>query len=275
MRYRQLQMRMIGLILTTALGLPLGAQTAARPATIGGHPNLNGVWQVLNTANWNLEAHSAEAIDNFWGMGAIAAIPAGKSVVREGTIPYVPAAATKRDQNRGAWPAEDPEARCYMLGVPRVTYHSMPFQIFQGGAGDMLMVYPFAATNRIINFADTSEPPLDSWMGKSVGKWDGKTLVVTTTNQYANWLDRAGNHRSDKAKITERFTSIDASHINYMATVEDPETYSKPWTIEMPLYRLIEDHAQIMEHKCVPFADKLFYSDLLHIEQPQPKPIKK
>jgi hypothetical protein len=269
--------RFIGAISILALMSAAQAQVPVnsdpnRPATIGGHPNFNGIWQALNTAYWNLEAHNAEPLDAFWGLGAIAAIPAGKSVVRGGTIPYLPAALEQRKKNRASWPAADPEAKCYMLGVPRVTYHNMPFQIFQsGGDADLLMVYPFAATNRIIYMQDHSEPPIDSWMGKSDGTWDGNVLVVATTGQYdRTWLDRAGNHHSNQLKVTERFTLLDANHVQYEATLEDPKTYSKPWTIEMPLYRLIEQSAQLLEHKCVPFADKLLYSDLMHLEQPKP-----
>ena len=260
----------IGAIFVAALAVPAAAQEVQRPETIGGHPNFNGIWQALNTANWNLEAHNAEALDTFWPMGAIAAIPAGKSVVREGAIPYLPEALDQRKKNRAGWPMADPEAKCYMLGVPRVTYHDMPFQIFQGD-GDLLMVYPFAATHRIIHMTDHSEPPIDSWMGKSDGAWDGNVLVVTTTGQYdRTWLDRAGNHHSNQLKVTERFSLLDASHIRYEATLEDPMTFSKPWTIEMPLYRLIDKNAELLEHKCVPFADKLLYSDLMHLEQPKP-----
>jgi len=225
----------------------------------------------LNTAYWNLEAHSAEALDQFWPMGAIAAIPAGKSMLKGGgAIPYLPQALEQRSKNRASWPSTDPEAKCYMLGVPRVTYHDMPFQIFQGN-GDMLMVYPFAATNRIIYMTDHSEPPVDTYMGKSSGTWDKNVLVVTTTGQNdRTWLDRAGNFHSNQLKVTERFTLLDPDHIRYEATLEDPMTYSKPWTIEMPLYRLIDQNMQLLEHKCVPFADKLLYSDLLHLEQPKP-----
>jgi hypothetical protein len=239
------------------------AQQPERPARILGRPNFNGIWQALNTAYWNLEAHRAEALDKFWQLGAIAAIPAGRSVVRGGTIPYLPEALTKRNENRANWPADDPEAKCFMLGVPRVTYHNFPFQIFQGN-GDLLMVYPFAAANRIIHMTDHSELPVDSWMGKSNGAWDGDVLVVTTINSNGeSWLDRAGNHHSNQLKVTERFTLLGPNHIQYEATLEDPETYSRPWTIEMPLYRVIEDNAQLLEHKCVPFADMFLYHDLL------------
>ena len=264
--------RFIGAILAAGLISAAAAQELQRPATIGARHNFNGVWQALNTAYWNLEGHNAEALDNFWPLGAIAAIPAGKSVIKGGTpIPYLPEALEQRKKNRANWPAADPEAKCYMLGVPRVTYHNMPFQIFQGGGpagGDLLMVYPFDATNRIIHMSDHSEPPIDSWMGKSNGTWERNVLLVTTTGQYdRTWLDRAGNHHSNQLKVTERFTLLDPNHIWYEATLEDSMTYSRPWTIEMPLYRLIEKNAQLLEHKCVPFADKLLYSDLLHLEQ--------
>jgi hypothetical protein len=237
----------------------------ARPDRISGHPNFNGVWQALNTAYWNLEAHSAEGLPgkDFWQLGAIAAIPAGRSVVRGGTIPYLPEALKKRNENRAKWPAADPEAKCYMLGVPRATYHNFPFQIFQG-EGDLLVVYPFAAANRIIYMKDHSELPVDSWMGKSNGTWEGNVLVVTTTAQNGEtWLDRAGNHHSNKLKVTERFTLLGPNHIWYEATLDDPLTYSRPWTIEMPLYRVVEENAQLLEHKCVPFTDMLLYHDLL------------
>jgi hypothetical protein len=234
-----------------------------RPARIAGRPNFNGIWQALNTANWNLESHPAEALTGFWQLGAIAAIPAGLGVVRDGTIPYRPEALATRNENRAKWPAADPEAKCYMLGVPRVTYHNLPFQIFQGD-GDLLMVYPFAAANRVIYMTDRSELPVDSWMGKSDGRWDGDVLVVTTKWQNGeSWLDRAGNHASNQLTVTERFTLLGPNHISYEAMLDDPQTYTRPWTIEMPLYRLIDQQAQLLEHKCVPFADRLLYQDLL------------
>ena len=96
-----------------------------------------------------------------------------------------------------------------MLGVPRVTYQNFPFQIVQGDGDDLLMVYPFAAANRVIYMTDRSELPVDSWMGKSDGAWDGDVLVITTKWQNGqSWLDRAGNHASSKLTVTERFTLL-------------------------------------------------------------------
>ena len=243
------------------------AQQLNRPAAISGHPNFNGIWQALNTAYWNLEGHSVEGFGKeFWQLGALGVIPAGQSVLRGGgPIPYLPEALRKRNENRANWPAADPEAKCYMLGVPRVTYQNFPFQIAEGSAdGDLLMIYPFAATNRIIYMKDHSDLPVDSWMGRSNGTWEGNVLVVTTTSQNGqSWLDRAGNFATNKLKVTERFKLLDVNHIWYEATLEDPRTFSQPWTIEMPLYRLIDNNVQLLEHKCVPYTDMLLYHDLL------------
>jgi hypothetical protein len=265
----RLRNRFIRTIVTAATILAAGsaaqAQQLNRPAKISGHPNLNGIWQALNTAYWNLEGHSVDGYGkDFWQLGAIAVIPAGQSVLRGGgTIPYLPEALKKRDDNRSKWPEADPEAKCYMLGVPRVTYQNRPFQIFQGD-GDLLMVYPFAATNRVIYMKDHSDLPVDSWMGRSNGTWEGDVLVVTTTSQNGqSWLDRAGNFASNQLKVTERFKFLDVNHMWYEATLEDPQTFSQPWTIEMPLYRLIDNNAQLLEEKCVPYTDMLLYHDLL------------
>jgi hypothetical protein len=249
-----------------------GAQPAARPARVAGHPNFNGVWQAINSANWNLEAHSASGISQAWQLGAIASIPAGKSVLKGGgTIPYTPEALKQRNENRAKWPESDNEAKCYMLGIPRYTYHNVPFQISQGDV-DIQMIYPFAAGNRFVHMRanDQSPDPVDSWMGRSNGHWEGDALVIVTTDLLPDaMLDRAGNFHSNKLKVTERFRLIDSNHIQYEATLDDPLTYTRPWTIEMPLYRLIDENAQALEYKCVPFADMLLYHDLIG-DKPKP-----
>lgn len=256
--------RFICILVTATMGLAASAQPS-RPATISGHPNFNGIWQAINTAYWNLEGHSVEGFPkDLWQLGAIGVIPAGTSVLKGGgAIPYLPEALKQRDENRAHWPQDDPEAKCFMLGVPRVTYQNRPFQIFEGD-GDLLMVYPFAAANRIIHMKDHTDLPVDSWMGKSNGTWEGDTLVVTTTSQNGrSWLDRAGNFATNQLKVTERFKLIDSSHMSYEATLDDPKTFSRPWTIEMPLYRVIDNNVQLQELKCVPFADGVLYHDLL------------
>jgi hypothetical protein len=236
---------------------------AARPARIAGQPNLNGVWQAIGTAHWNLEAHSAEAIKGSWQLGSLAAIPAGQSVIDgDGKIPYLPEALAKRDENRAGWPKSDPEVKCYLPGIPRATYMPYPFQIIQGG-GNILFAYEYDSANRVVYLSNPQEAPIDTWMGWSNGHWDGDTLVVETTgNNDSTWFDRAGNYHSNALKVTERFMLEGDNLIRYAATIEDPQVFSRPWTITVPLYRRMEPNVEILEFKCVPFVEELLYKDL-------------
>ncbi len=245
-----------------------GSQAAAQstPERIDGRPNLNGVWQAAGAAHWNLEDHSAERLPQFWQLGALAAIPAGLSVIEGGTIPYLPEALAQRDANRAGWPAEDPEAKCYQPGIPRATYMPYPFRIVQG-VGDILFAYEFASANRVVHMGERVDSPIDSYMGWSNGRWDGDTLVVEVTDfNGLTWFDRAGNYHSDALSVTERYTLRGENHIEYSATIDDPNIFSRPWTIRLPLYRRIEDHAQILEFKCVEFAENLLYRHLSRID---------
>lgn len=237
-----------------------------QPERIEGRPNLNGVWQALGTAHWNLEGHSAEALPEFWALGSLGTIPAGRGVVDGGSIPYLAEALAKRDENRAGWPANDPEAKCYQPGIPRATYLPYPFRIAQG-AGNILFAYEFASSNRVVHMGEYVESPIDSYMGWSNGRWEGDTLVIEVTDfNGLTWLDRAGNHHSDELKVTERYTLRGSNHIDYEATIEDPNTFSRPWTISMPLYRRVDEHAQLLEYKCVEFAEELLYGHLKKVE---------
>jgi hypothetical protein len=253
------------------LGQPALAQERDRPERIGGRPNLNGIWQAMNTAHWNLEGQSAEALGEFWELGAIGAIPAGQSVVVGGTIPYLPEALAKRDENRAGWPASDPEASCYMPGIPRATYMSYPFQIVQGEGDTILFAYTFANANRPVFMRDHQTSPVDLWMGHSNGSWDGDTLVIeVSSNIEDTWFDRAGNHHSAAMIVTERYTLIDEHVMQYEATIEDPQTFSRPWTIRMPLYRHIEENARLLEFNCVKFSEELLYGEFMSRDALQP-----
>ena len=241
-----------------------GKSDAAR---IGGKPNLNGIWQVMNGANWDLEPHdAAQSLVSPELLGAIGSQPGSPGVVEGGTIPYLPAALEQREANRKSAPKADPEAACYLPGIPRATYMDHPFQIIQANNGDILMAYEYDAANRTVYMQKNDVPPIDTWMGTSYGHWEGDTLVVTTLGQNGmTWLDRKGDFLSegDGTKVTERFTLKDSSHIGYEATIEDPQTFSKPWKISMTLYRNVEPHAELQDFRCVPFADLLVYGDLL------------
>jgi hypothetical protein len=235
------------------------AQNADIPR-LGGKPDLNGVWQVLNEANWNLEPHIATqgAVQT---LGAIGAVAPGMGVVDGGSIPYLPAALEQRRQNFVERRTGDPEARCFLPGVPRATYLPYPFRIVQSDS-DLMFVYQFAGAVRTVAMSNHMEAPVDSWMGWSNGHWEGDTLVVEVTGLNANWLDRSGNYASETRKVTERYTLTDRDHIRYEATIEDPGVFSAPWSISMPLYRRVEPNARLMDFRCVPFAEEMMYGDL-------------
>lgn len=271
------------LLLTGVSGAAVAKSTKAKPAAasvdqLGGHPNLNGIWQVMNTADFDLEPHSAATnATSERTMGALVATPAGLGVVEGGSIPYKPEAKALREQNRANAPGHDAEAMCYLPGIPRATYINLPFQIIQGEKGDMLMAYEYHGTNRVIHMKDVEVPPIDTWMGTSYGSWEGDTLKVVTLAQSpgdvklpggalepgVTWLDRTGNYLTNTGAVTETFKLIDKDHIQYTATIDDPSIYTKPWTISMPLYRRIEPNAQLLEFNCVPFSEMLLYGDLL------------
>lgn len=239
------------------------AATGVSPATIGGHPNINGIWQTANEAKWDLEPQSARTQPNRAAeraLGAQVAAPASLGVVEGGAIPYTAEALATRNEKRDG--ALDPEKACYLPGIPRATYMGYPFQIIQGG-GDILVAYEYASANRVIQMGDIGIPPIDTWMGTSYGRWDGNTLVVTTLAQNGEtWLDRAGNFVAPTTTVVERFTPNGPNHMEYTVTFDDPEIYTRPWTIKMPLYRRMEENAQLLEFKCVPFAEMYLYGDL-------------
>jgi hypothetical protein len=231
-----------------------------RAARIQGKPNLSGIWQALNEANWDIQAH--EARPGPPQFGALFSEPAGLGIVDGNEIPYKPDALAKRRENFANRWTRDPEAKCYMPGVPRATYQPFPFQIVQG-TDRILIAYPFASASRIVHLKDVGESPADAWMGWSRGRWEGDVLVVNVTNLIEDtWFDRAGNFHSDALHVTERYTASGDNVIQYEATIEDPSVFTRPWTIRMPLYRRLENNAQFLEFKCVPFAEELLYGHL-------------
>ena len=242
--------------------IPAAAQAPYRaPRTSDGKPNLNGIWQAVNTANWDLQGHAARA-GLVVALGAVGAEPAGLGVVEGEEIPYLPAAAAKKKENFANRLTADPEIKCYLPGVPRATYMPFPFQIVQTPK-TILMAYEYASASRIIYMENAPASPADSWMGHSVGHWEGDTLVVDVTSfNDQTWFDRAGNFHSDALHVVERYTPLNANALTYEATIEDPKTFSRPWKISMPLYRRLEKNAQLLEFKCVEFVEELMYGPL-------------
>jgi hypothetical protein len=243
------------------------------PRLADNHPDLNGIWQALNEANWDLEAHMARAALQLrpgpygpvpaapvLALGAVGSVPPGMGIVEgDGTIPYKPEALKQKKENQEKYVERDPEVKCYLPGVPRANYMGQPFQILQSTKA-IFMAYQYAGATRDILLKDPGPAPVDSWMGQSVGKWEGDTLVIDVTGfNDQSWLDRAGNFHSDKLHVVERWTRTAPNMLQYEATIEDPTVFTRPWKISMPLYRRVEKNAQLMDFKCVEFVEELMY----------------
>ena len=243
---------------------PLLAQQAPAyraPRTADGKPNLNGIWQALTEANWDIEPHNA-GYGTVPLLGAINAVPPGQGIVEGGTLPYKPEALAKKNENFANRGKGDPEAKCYRLGVPRSMYAPYPFQIIQS-TDYIMMVFQFANALRTIYMTDHKPAPAESWMGWSNGHWEGETLVIETTGfNDQTWFDRAGNYHSNAMRVVERISAHSADTLNYEATIEDPNVFTRPWKISMPLYRRVEKDARMIEFKCIEYTEELLYGHL-------------
>jgi hypothetical protein len=237
------------------------AQAYRAPRTGDGKPNLNGIWQANNTANWDIQDHAAKR-GPVLALGAAFSVPGGLGIVEGNEIPYKPEALAKKRENAANWLTGDPEIKCFMPGVPRANYMPYPFQIVQS-TDYILIAYEFASASRTVRMNYKEESPTDSWMGWSRGRWEGETLVIDVTGfNDSTWFDRAGNYHSDKLHVVERWSASSPNTLNYEATIEDPNVFTRPWKVSFPLYRRVEKNAQLLEYKCVEFVEELMYGHL-------------
>ena len=256
------------------------SQTAGqtpRPDRVDGRPNFSGIWQANNEAHWDLQAHAARAgavtqpgvypfeyarvaAAPVVALGAAGGVPASLGVVQgDGEIPYTPEALAIKKANAEHWIDRDPELKCYLPGVPRAMYMPYPFEITQS-TNKIHMAYAFATTARTIHLDEVDRPPADGWMGHSVGRWEDDTLVVDVSMfNDKTWFDRAGNFHSETMKLTERFSLRSPDVIWYEVTIEDPNVFTEPWRIAMPLYRRVEPNMQLLEYRCTEFAEEFLY----------------
>ena len=216
------------------------------PRTSYDHADLQGIWQILNTAVWDIEDHS----------GALG-VPAGQGVVVGGDIPYQAWATAQREENYRNRATADPEASCKMVGVPRITYMPYPFQIVQTpGQISILYEYVHSLRNIYMNSAHPEDQIEAPWMGDSRGVWEGDTLVVDSihfTDQ--TWFDRSGNFHSEALHVVERYTRTGPDHMLYEVTIEDPNVFTEPWQMSMPLYRRQEGDIRLLEYECYAYLE--------------------
>jgi len=223
------------------------AQPYSPPHTPDGQPDLQGIWQVLNTAAWDIQDHPGRL-----------GVPAGQGVVVGNDIPYQPWALAKKQENFRNRQTADPNTKCYMPGVPRITYMPYPFQILQF-ADRVLILYEYVHVTRTIYMDGSPHPDghIDFWMGDSRGRWEGNTLVVDLIHfNDQTWFDRAGNLHSEALHVVERYTRSGPDHITYDVTIEDPEVFTRPWTMSMPLYRRQEPDVSLLEYECYAYAQR-------------------
>jgi hypothetical protein len=228
----------------------LGLAQAPIPRTAEGKPNFSGIWQVMNTADWDLQDHQARKD-----------APAGQGVVEGNEIPYQPWALAKKKENFENRASADPLTKCYLPGVPRLTYTPLPFQIFQSEK-QISVFYQYAHAVRFLYTNGSKHPDghIDWWLGDSRGRWEGDVLVVDLVHfNDQTWFDRAGNFHSDALHLVERYRLTDADHIDYEVTVEDPKVFTRPWKMNMVLYRHTEKNFQLLEHECYGFDYEKYY----------------
>jgi hypothetical protein len=263
----------IGALVAPVVGQGQAGYKAPRAAD--GHPDLNGIWQALNTANYDIEPHVAKhamalrpgpygplPAKEVLYLGAVGAVPAGMGIVEGGQIPYKPEALKIRNENREKWLERDPEIKCYLPGVPRAMYMPYPFQIIQSPK-HIMIIHEFAGAVRTIYMDNHTDAPADSWMGWSNGKWEGETLVIDTKGYLdTTWFDRAGNHHSDALHTIERISARSADTLNYEVTIEDPNVFTRTWKMSFPLYRHVQPNAQLTEYRCVEFSEEMLYGHL-------------
>jgi len=260
-------------------GAPQDGLAAVR--TADGKPDFSGIWQANNEAHWDLQAHAArpgivtqEGVYPYeyaevpaapvLALGAAGGVPGSIGVVDgDGEIPYKPETAVIKQANFDNWVDRDPELKCYLPGVPRAMYMPYPFSITQG-AKQIQMAFTFSNAARVIHMdPETTGPPDFTYMGFSIARWEDDSLIVDT-NMFngRNWFDRAGNYHSEQLQLTEKLTLETPNLIRYEVTIDDPEVFTRPWTISMPLYRRMEPNAQLLDYRCIEFAEEFMYGGL-------------
>ena len=241
---------------------PAAARAYTPPRTPDGHPDLQGVWRAWNLAKFDLEDH-----------GAKPGVPAGRGFVvdpPDGKIPYQPWALEKRKQNltkiheADPYKNSDPLSKCYLPGIPRMTYLGWPFRIIQT-ADDVNFAYEWSHKKRIVPLTAAFGPrpgPDDGdgfnsrWNGMARGRYEGNSLVADLTNFNAyTWFDMAGNFHSEALHVVERYTPIGPDTLQYEATMEDPKVFTRPWTIRMVLQR--QTAVGLLDYECTALLDEL------------------
>ena len=234
------------ILLGLAIGWPLAAQwldypkpvvprlpdgkpnlAAPVPKTSDGTPDLSGVWETSPGYTGNIARD-----------------------LKNGEVAFQPWAETLYKHRVETMSREDPQARCVLSGVPRENVVPYPFKILNTN-GEIVILYEALHSYRQIFMDGRPLPknPNPTWMGYSVGHWEGDTLVVESSGFVDNnWLDNNGHPGTEALHLTERFRRRDFGHIDAAITVDDPKAYKKPWTVNLK-FNLNPD-TELIEYVC-------------------------
>jgi hypothetical protein len=212
------------------------------PKTTAGQPDLSGLWRRRAAAHEDLQAHP-KTPDDAGGTSAVVDPP-------DGQVPMLPWAAARAADNAAKFLHHN--AACFLSGVPTTMYMTGLFQFTQT-ADHLLIQSEEAHAVRIIPLSPRPHVGRDIklWQGDPRGRWDGNTLVVETTNQRAQvFLDQRGRFFTDEARVVERFTLLDAGTLHYQATIEDPNVFTRPFTIAVAFRRNAAANVELWEEAC-------------------------
>jgi hypothetical protein len=214
------------------------------PRAADGRPDLSGIW-IATSALLLFEGEEALAA------ARAADAAAGRQPRPAGSLPYKPEAEARRQEYLARRGIDDPMARCLLTGVPRIKFRPLPFEIVQL-PGRVIILYEIHHAFRIIP-TDGRGHPEDlepSYLGDSVGHWEGDTLVVDVVGfNDKTWLTGVGTVHSEQLRVTERYTRDTFDTIRYEVTIEDPVVFTEPWGIE-ETFRL-RPNERIREYECI------------------------
>ena len=233
-----------------ARGGPTTDPRTAVPRTSDGKPDLTGVWQGGSTrrGSWD-EANSGLGVGGTGRDPTAPANPPSQQVIQE-PAPYQAWAAQKVLESYNKRGIDDPTGFCLPPGLPRATIVGLfPIQIIQTPQ-QIAILYEYMNVFRVIALnAKHPDDVVPTYMGDSVARWDGETLVVDVIGfNDKTWLTGTGTLHSEQLHLTERYTRVDKDRINYDVTIEDPKVLTKPWTIHSSMMLL--EGTRLQEYIC-------------------------
>ena len=224
---------------------------APTPRRADGKPNLSGVWAV-ECAIYGVDACFTQSV--FFDLA---------KDLNPDDVQMTPWAAQIQAQRESRNHVDDPYGYCLPPGVPRIDYGGGPFKILYTAEETVFLYESLVGMTFRQVFTDGRPLPASAeptWLGYSIGRWEGDTFVVETTGlKDGGWLDtKKGRPHSDALRLTERFRRTDFGHMELTIVIDDPKAYLKPWTVKAKLNlrpdtELLEafcdSHEKTMEHR--------------------------